>query len=360
LLSLATACNSKGPPQDLQAVIEQAATDNHVCVAALATLKGRAVEEVYEVSGCDRAPRTASPTVFEAASLGKPVFGYGVLKWAREGHLDLDAPLATYLKQGYVHVQNPFDMDDPVRTDRVDPSALQHVTARRLLTHTAGLPNWSNEPLVFEPDAGTVWRYSGEGYVLLQSAVEAISGVRLDEFMRTQVFEPLGMSDSDFVWNPRWTEHLAPGMSSSGDQLPLKHYRDPISASTLYTTAGDFAKFLSAVLRDEELMRATLAMPVSVDPSLNLEWGLGWGVENMPQGERLIWHWGSNPGYRAFVMASVKSGDGLVLLTNNDNGLALAEPAVDAVLPGDHRIFKLYMLRDGLSFVACRSLNLCF
>jgi hypothetical protein len=83
-------------------------------------------------------------------------------------------------------------------------------------------------------------------------------------------------------------------------------------------------------------------------------------VENRPQGERLIWHWGSNPGYRAFVMASVKTGDGLVLLTNNDNGLALAEPAVDAVLPGDHRIFKLYMLRDGLSFVACRSLNLCF
>ena len=77
---------------------------------------------------------------------------------------------------------------------------------------------------------------------------------------------------------------------------------------------------------------------------LGLSWGLGFGLVGAAN-EPLIWQWGSNPGYRAFVIAAPHSRDGLVLLTNSDNGLALAEPLTRAILPGPHPQFRFAMLR---------------
>lgn len=94
--------------------------------------------------------------------------------------------------------------------------------------------------------------------------------------------------------------------------------------------------------------------------SLGLDWGLGWGMETAPNGESFIWHWGNNPGYRAFVMASVQSGGGVVMLTSGENGLALAEPIVQAVLPGSHKTFQFSRIPNGLEHWVCRTLGLCF
>lgn len=133
-----------------------------------------------------------------------------------------------------------------------------------------------------------------------------------------------------------------------------------MAAYSLYTSADDYARFVAAVLGDAPALRAMLGAPVRVEPSLGLDWGLGWGMETAPNGEQFIWHWGNNPGYRAFVMASVHSGDGVVMLTSGEHGLALAEPIVQTVLPGPHKTFQFSRIPNGFEHFVCRTVGLCF
>lgn len=98
-----------------------------------------------------------------------------------------------------------------------------------------------------------------------------------------------------------------------------------------------------AWLADAELLRLTLAHTVPADPGLGLSWGLGWGIETVAGGP-CLWQWGNNPGFRAFAMASVSSGNGFVLLTNSERGLALAAPLARATVPAAHGVFRSSML----------------
>lgn len=112
-----------------------------------------------------------------------------------------------------------------------------------------------------------------------------------------------------------------------------------MAAASLYTTAADDARFMSALLADDRLLSMTLARPVQVDRVLGLRWGLGWGIERSPGGPG-IWQWGNNPGFRAFAMAHVSSRDGLVILTNSDRGMPLAASLARTVLPTEHHAFR--------------------
>jgi CubicO group peptidase (beta-lactamase class C family) len=363
LLFLALAClpalgAAESPAERIHATLAQLAREHHVCAAAVAILRHTAVASTDVATGCDAVRLPDGEAVFEAASLGKPVFAYGVVRLVKQGRLDLDAPLLRYLPQGYAHIQDPFDDAHPPVTDLVTAPELRSVTARILLQHTSGLPNWADGPLAFDFVPGARWRYSGEGYVLLQRAVEAITGAPLDAFMRTEVFEPLGMTLSDYTWNARFEPLFVAGRSANGAPVQAKPFHAPIAAASLYTTAGDYAKFLSALLHDGSALDAIVGAPAHVDERLGLAWGLGWGIEEGPD-DRFIWHWGSNPGYRAFVMASLRSGDGVVILTDSDGGLALAKPIVSAVLPGEHAAFDFYMLHDGFDRILCKLIRWC-
>ena len=110
-------------------------------------------------------------TIFACASLTKPLFGYAVLKMAERGEIDLDAPLTKYT-------------DKPLIPD----SRIQKVTARRVLSHTTGFPNWSgSKPVWFKNNPGTKFGYSGEGFLYLQSVVEKITGQPLEEYLQQQI-----------------------------------------------------------------------------------------------------------------------------------------------------------------------------
>jgi CubicO group peptidase (beta-lactamase class C family) len=327
------------------AAFQQLATQYGVCVLAFARLKDGAVESVQTATGCESAQVPEAPIVFQAASLGKPVFAYAVLKLVAQGRLDLDKPLIGYLPQGYVHVQNPFAEAQSIITDEVTAPELRAVTARHVLQHSSGLPNWSRQALRFESSPGARWRYSGEGYGLLQRVVEAIADQPLQDLMTKLVFEPLAMSHSAYQWDSRFEAHLAVGTSNKGVPLRRGNFRTALVASTLYTTADDYAKFLAAVLADAHLLKQTNEAPFMVDKRLGLLWGLGWGIASM-DAEQFIWHWGNNPGYRAFVIASLKSADGLVVLTNSDNGMRLAQALVKAQLPAAQEVFGFRMLRE--------------
>ncbi len=138
-------------------------------------------------------------TAFEAASISKPVFAAVVLSLTGDGVLDLDAPLQSLVPE------LPELAHDP-------RSAI--LTPRMLLMHRGGLPNWRSrmnfgartfsalfapdDALEFVVDPDTEYRYSGEGYVLLQRIVEERVNAGLDALARDRVFDPLGMTRSSF------------------------------------------------------------------------------------------------------------------------------------------------------------------
>lgn len=341
--------------EDLHETLKILATRHHVCGVAIAVIKNRKLDSMDSATGCMPTLALNSGSVFQAASLGKPVFAYAVLKLVAQGKLELDTPLVKYLPQGYRHQFYPLKAEP---SDLVTDPRIQTVTVRMVLNHTSGLPNWAFGPLSFDSAPGTKWDYSGEGFVLLQRAVEAITGEPLDRFMTAQVFKPLAMDHSDYVWNERIAQNLLPGTKANGAPRTTMDLKKPIGAFSLHTTAADYGKFLVTVLNDDHVLKQLTASPVTVDPSLDLSWGLGWGIERT-QDDLYIWHWGNNTGYRAFVIASVRTGDGFVMLTNSENGLELAEPITQKILPGEHKLFQFSMLGDDIINLVCKTLRLC-
>lgn len=328
---------------------------HHVCAVAIAVVKDRKLDLADSLGGCPSSPDLNSDSIFQAASLSKPVFAYAVLKLVEQGKIELDAPVVKYLPQGYQHRLNPLKQEP---SELVTDPHIRSVTVRMALNHTSGLPNWASGRLNFDSTPGTKWSYSGEGYVLLQRAVETVSGEPLDRFMARQVFTPLGMTSSSFVSDERTLQNQLTGTKANGVPRKKIQFHHPVAAFTLTTTASDYGKFLVAVLGDAKLLEQTTASPATVDPSLGISWGLGWGVERT-QDDLYIWHWGNNPGYRAFVIASPRTGNGFVMLTNSDNGLELAEPITNTLLPAEHKLFRFQMLRGDFLTTLCNVLHLC-
>ena len=345
--------------EDLHSTLQRLAARHHVCGVAIAVIKDRKLDSIDTATGCLPALTVNSDSVFQAASLSKTVFAYEVLKLVEQGKLELDAPIMKYLPQGYRHQFNPFATKPPFKTDIVTDSRIQEVTVRMALNHTSGLPNWASGSLGFDSTPGAKWQYSGEGFVLLQRAVEEVTGKPLDKLMIEQVFKPQAMSHSDYIWSSQLEQNMLPGNKANGAPRARWDFTTPIAPVTLYTSAADYGNFLVTLLNDGYLLKQITETPVTVDPSLNLSWGLGWGIERTKE-DLFIWHWGSNPGYRAFVIASVRTGNGFVMLTNSENGLKLAKPITQKVLPGEHKIFQFSMLGDSITDVLCQTLSLCF
>ena len=268
-------------------------------------------------------PGTVSDsTVFEAASLGKPVFAYLVLRLVERGRLELDRPLGNYL---------------PLAGLR-DPRAAR-ITARRVLSHTTGLPNelHPGDSLALAFDPGSSFRYSGEGYAYLQRVVEHVTGESLERLARELVFEPLGMARSGYAWEERLASDAAVG--HGGGRIPRAPGRPPAARapSSLHTTASDYARFVAAIVEgtglSDETSREMERAQARMTPAI--AWGLGWALEEA-ESRPALWHWGdnSNTGFTAFVMISRSRRDGVIWLANSATGLSLAEPLLEMTLRG--------------------------
>jgi len=284
-----------------------------------------------------RAPVTDA-SVFEAASLSKPVFAYAVLTLADAGLIDLDTPISKYL---------------PGRYDVGDDARLDVITARHVLSHQSGFPNWrtGSDALRIYFTPGERFSYSGEGFVYLAAAVERLTGQTLEAFMRRTVLDPLGMTSSSYVWQSRYASLKVYNHGLLGDLAGRRMPWRANAAASLHTTAEDYARFVSAVIAGKGLRPATaraLMSPQSrpdergintatVPPTgrlaPSLAWGLGIGLEQ--EGEAWsIWHWGDNGTTKAYVAASPRRGIGVVLFANSDNGLALVPPILAEVMGG--------------------------
>jgi CubicO group peptidase (beta-lactamase class C family) len=279
-------------------------------------------------------------TMFEAASLSKPVFAYAVLKMVEKGQLDLDAPLSKYLP---AYIEND--------------ERLNLITARRVLSHTTGFPNWRpmGKPLIIHFTPGERFSYSGEGFVYLQKVVERLTGEPLNEVMRKSVFEPLGMNNSTYVWQDRFDARMSNGHNQIKAPVNKNKNAQANAAGSMRTTAVDYARFVIAIMNGtglkEETIRRMLTPQVKVDagctnctdrkpttPSESLSWGLGWGLQSTPRGDA-FWHWGDNGNFKCFVVAFRKQKMGIVAFANSANGLGIMPEIVGEAVGGDQPAF---------------------
>jgi CubicO group peptidase (beta-lactamase class C family) len=312
----------------------------------------------------------SNETVFEAVSLGKPLFAYAVLRLVDAGRIDLDRPLYDYLP-----------------TPEANNPLMRKVTATHVLSHTSGLPNWREQPGPLLPMAepGATFSYSGEGYVYLQRVVEKVTDTPFARYMRDQILSPLGMKRSSYIWLPQYESRKAAGRDQQGNEvdvyraigLDAEHlarqwgksvldwrYEDairavplinpkwpavplyiiPSSAGSLLTTVGDYARFLVRVVAASE-RGLGLSLPTRramLTPRIQLNrvlfWGLGWGIQRDEYGE-VLWHWGANNSFRNFVIADLARSRAVVAFTNGEAGPKVYERVIAGVTGHDQAAF---------------------
>ncbi len=277
-------------------------------------------------------------TVFEAASLSKPVFAYAVMKLVESGKLDLDKPLNQYLPGNY-------DVGDDAR--------LNQITARQVLSHTTGFPNWRGRDettlkIYFTP--GERFSYSGEGVVYLAKVVEHITGEEFNAFMKRMVFDPLGMNDSSYVWRDSYERSKIYTHNSTGIPLGQNKVTKANPAASLQTTAQDYGRFVAAILKGTGLRKETRGQMLtpqirvgeggtntvnkaSVKLSESISWGLGVGLQSTPDGLS-FWHWGDNGNTKAYVVGFDKQRLGVVVFTNSANGLSIMPEIIKEAVGG--------------------------
>jgi CubicO group peptidase (beta-lactamase class C family) len=173
--------------------------------------------------------------------------------------------------------------------------------------------------------------------------------------MDEAVFTPLGMTSSSYVWKSSFDSLTATGYDSKGIPADLWKPTEAGAASSLNTTAKDYALFIDAVLNGKGLSPSTLRQmetpQIALDSSCRicikqepkelsttLFWGLGWGIQR-EHGGVMLWHWGDNGTFKAFVMADPTARSGFVMFANGEGALDVAKPIVDTAMGTDSLAF---------------------
>jgi len=308
-------------------------------------------------------------TLFEAASLTKPVFATIVAGLAEQGRLDLDRPLAVYL---------------PAEASRIYD--LSGITPRMVLAHSTGLPNWVRDDERPQPSTvpGAGFTYSGLGYMFLQVIVERLTLYPLQQLFNRTLAAALGLGWSRLEWaqepdpepeSERERGHFrllpgsltarldarglpvpaitdqprldltsaacATGHDASGQPQPKRNWPAANAAASLHTTPAEYARFMQLFLQPRDVagvvsaagLRAMLE-PVTAAGD-RTQWGMGWGLADTDAG-RMLWHWGDNGPFKALCAAVPDRGAGLVVMTNGHQGLEVCYDAVTTCFPHAH------------------------
>ncbi|MEO0625462.1 MAG: serine hydrolase domain-containing protein [Bacteroidota bacterium] len=283
-------------------------------------------------------------TIFQAASISKPVAAMGVFNLVREGLVDIDENVNTYLSSWKLP-ENEFTAEQPV-------------TLRHLMTHTAGttvhgFPGYTQtdtfpsdievlngegntSPIRVDTFPGVMNRYSGGGYTIMERVVEDMTGTNFADFMRTKVLSPLGMERSTYE-QPLPEERVAEiavAVDGNGESYEgLFHNYPEQAAAGLWTTPTDLARFAIGV---QEAYAGTSKSvldqeQVSVMLTQN-EHGHGHGPgigEN--EGDLVFMHGGKNAGYTCHLYAWAETGNGMVVMSSADNAWSFIQDVERAI-----------------------------
>jgi CubicO group peptidase (beta-lactamase class C family) len=295
--------------------------ENKVPAVGIGVIRDGRLREVKVFGELEKDVPAPYDTLFNVASLTKPIVTMLTLQLVNKGQWDLDEPLAHY-------------WTDPDLA--ADPRA-KTLTTRHVLTHQTGFPNWrfmvEGKKLAFQFDPGTKFQYSGEGFEYLRKALEKKFRKPLAELASSLIFTPLGMRDTQFFWNARTDEsRFARWHDEHGAHAyPDHRITTTNAADNVVTTVEDYGRFAAWVINgaglSDKLWQDMIQPHSTMTPNAFL--GLGWELhKDFPNGEYALIHSGSDEGVKTLVILLPKSKQGLVVLTNGDNGDKLYERAI--------------------------------
>ena len=321
------------PADDLDAFIQAQMAQRQINGLSLAVIQdGKIQARAYGVTARGGAPVTTD-TLFQAGSISKPVAAMGALELVEQEKLSLDEDVNAKLKTWKVP-ENPF-------------TQTQKVTLRRLLSHTAGLtvhgfPGYdvsvrmpstvevldgggNTAAVRVDVVPGSISRYSGGGYTVMQQLVSDVTGKPFAQYMRETVLAPIGMGRSTYQ------QPLPPDLAA---QTASGHYADrravegkwhvypEMAAAGLWTTATDLARFAIEIQQSlagkssKVLSQATTRQMVTMERN---DYGLGLAITGSGAA-RTFGHNGRDAGFDALLLAFAETGQGLVVMINaNDN-----------------------------------------
>jgi CubicO group peptidase (beta-lactamase class C family) len=290
-------------------------------------------------------PPVTDRTLFQAASISKPVFALAVARLADTGKVNLRVNVNDYLTTWKVP-DTPFTRQTPV-------------TLRALLSHTAGItaqgfrgykpkaplptlsqildgaPPANNSPVRVDTPPGDRYRYAGGGYVVAQAVLQDVTGEPAERFLQEFLLKPLGMKLSTF-------EQPLPASRAAEIAIPYRADGTPVAggprvypelaAAGLWTTPSDLARYVLGVRaalhgKSKALISALMARSV-LTPVLDGN-GLGPRIGGSTS-RKFFTHNGGNEGYRCLFVA-YEDGEGAVVMTNSDNGGVIMEEIMRSI-----------------------------
>ncbi|WP_240959436.1 serine hydrolase domain-containing protein [Novosphingobium olei] len=303
--------------------------EQHVESASVALIRhGRIVATgAWGMAGPDRPATAATP--YNLASLTKPLTAEIILRLVSAGKLSLDEPMDRYWS-------DPDLANDPRRAK---------LTSRMALSHRTGLPNWRDtKGLAFEHEPGTTTGYSGEGYQYAARYAERRAGQSFVALAGRWLFTPARMRASGYVSTQGSTLPLAVPYDAAGNALAVPVVGRFNAADLAHATAADYARFLIEARNDHGLDASIAAQRSKSQADLTAEicggtkaascppwtgFGLGWQLLGFP-GAITMLHTGKDDGAFTFAAIDRASGNGIVILTNSDNGWRIILPVLQA------------------------------
>ncbi len=331
---------SLGQTDKLDSLVEAKMREANVMGLSLAVIhEGK----IIHAKGYGFADKTSgrpvtTETLFQAASVSKPVAALGALRLVEQRVLSLDADVNTVLKEWKVP-ENDFTQE-------------KKVTLRGILSHSAGLtvhgfggyevgtpvPKLTqvldgtepanSAPVRVETVPGSAWSYSGGGYTVLQQMVLDTTQKPFPQFMAEAVLGPLGMKDSTYEQPLPASKEAQAATGYYPDLTPVKgrwHIYPEMAAAGLWTTASDLARFVTGVRQafaGEPQSVISQAMAVQMLTVQRDDDGLGLFLDGSGDALRFA-HNGRNEGFDSFVMGYARKARGIAILinANDDSGL---------------------------------------
>ncbi|NML70124.1 beta-lactamase family protein [Chryseobacterium sp. RP-3-3] len=290
---------------------EQWMKENKVPNVGLGIIRNGKIEKIKVYGALRDGNAAPDNTLFNVASLTKPVTAIVALKLISAGKWNLDEPLDKYWT-------DPDIAQDPRN---------KKLTTRIILSHQTGFPNWrwmnADGKLNFQFDPGTKYQYSGEGFEYLRRALEKKFNKTLNQLAEELIFQPLKMKDTSYIWNEKKDAlRFSEGYDKDENMYPTVKSTTSNAADDLMTTVSDYSRFLISVINGDGLSKKVVEdmKTGQVITKKGKAFGLGFEIYNLGDGNIALSHGGSDKGVQTIFFIIPKTKDGIVIFTNVDDG----------------------------------------
>lgn len=304
--------------QELEAWLKE----NKVPVLGLGLINQGKLQEIKVIGDLSLGERAPYNTIFNVASLTKPITAIVALKLISLGKLSLDEPIYKYW------IDPDLENDERVKL----------LTIRHILSHQTGFPNWRDKKLEFEFTPGTQYQYSGEGFEYLRIILEKKFNKSLNQLATELIFEPLKMDDTKYYWDENTDEdRVVLGYDQDGISYETYKRKTENGADDLLTTIEDYGTFLIHII-SENAFSDTIFKEMQenqVATKNGKHFGLGFEKYDFKDGNYALSHGGADKGVQTIVFIFPKTKQGILIFTNVDDGYKVYEKILTHYL-GDY------------------------